>query len=210
MALVVVGNVVQLRCACQLGSQISINVRHFRVSAISGTGVADDILAGLLDAAVAPFYKALLPTTATYLGSGVQIIRPLPPQIEQVSLGAAGAGTVAGDPLPPATSGLVSLRTNTATRKGRGRVYVPFPSESDNGVTAAPSAGYITRMDNLMTVFVGTTAYGTPPNTSTLIGVVYNRLAGTTIDLTGIRSRSNWAQQRRRSFLRRSDISPFG
>lgn len=56
-----------------------------------------------------------------------------------------GQGTLAGDPLPYQTQGLVRWNTNTIAdgHRLRGHTYIPAPMESEN-TSGAPVAAYVT------------------------------------------------------------------
>lgn len=209
MAVIPVNSIVEIRVYCRFGTQFSINVRHYRTNAIAGTGGTDIQAAAAFESALNGDYKTILPTTAEWWGVSAQIIRPLPPLVPQFNSVNRGAGVVAGDPLPPATAGLITLRTAVATRKGRGRIYLPFPGEADNAVTGSPGGAYIIAADTIATTYIATRVIGAGGNTSTLVSVIYNRATGATIDVTAFQTRTAWAQQRRRSLLRRGDVAPF-
>ena len=67
--------------------------------------------------------------------------------IEEISAGVNGL--ITGDPLPPRTSGLISLRTAVLTRRGRGRIFLPPAAESVSTAGRA-SSNYIIAMDTFM------------------------------------------------------------
>lgn len=58
-----------------------------------------------------------------------------------------GTGSLAGEPLPFQTQGLVAWSTSTILNghRLRGHTYVPAPSESDNA-GGSPQASYVTRL----------------------------------------------------------------
>lgn len=59
------------------------------------------------------------------------------------------AGTVSGQPLPPASQGLIRWRTGTFVggREIRGRTFLPGPTEEHN-LTGVPNSDYITVANN--------------------------------------------------------------
>lgn len=69
-------------------------------------------------------------------------------------------GTLAGDPLPPQTQGLV--RWNTATiadgHRLRGHTYIPVPMESEN-VVGAPNAAYINALNTAAAALLAAGTY---------------------------------------------------
>lgn len=75
----------------------------------------------------------------------IPIIETTTGQVVSVVTGDGGTVlcTSSGDPLPPATSGLVQFHTGEfqGGRETRGRCFVPFPTEGQN-TAGLPTAGY--------------------------------------------------------------------
>lgn len=67
-------------------------------------------------------------------------------------------GTVSGQPLPPATQGLLRWRTGTfvAGREIRGRTFIPGPTEEHN-LTGVPNSDYITVANNAAAALIAAT-----------------------------------------------------
>jgi len=193
---------------CLVQNQYTFNVFHFRVSAVAAPGVTESDVLTQLDALVAPNYKAILPTNCSYYGAKMQVIRPV--RLDPFYTAASrGAGTLAGDCLPPQIAGVVNLKTGIASRATRGRFYLPATSEADNDATAKPSAAYVTLMDafanDLFTV--GNITVG--GFTLTLTWVVYSRSLQSGTQVLNYTSRTFWGTQRSRSMIKHADAAPF-
>lgn len=109
----------------------------------------------------------------------------------------AGIGT--GEPLPPRTSGLLSLRTPTLSKRGRGRNYLPPATEADNG-NGKPTAAYITKMNNL-----GIAIMEDMPSINVLFAIwvpqMWSKADQVARPVSQIIARTSWASQRDRSGL---------
>jgi len=205
---IVANDIVEVRFYCSLYGQYSINTRHYLCDGIVGTGADELAFATDLDTDFAATFKELLSSFAFYEGVAVQIIRPTrrPAVFRNAS---RGQGSLGDDPLPSQVAGLIKLVTNTATRKGRGRIYLPFASESVNGDDAKPTGPYVANLEALANDLLDDYTPGAGGNTSSLVPVIYNRVLHTTIPLTASYARTLWATQRRRSFLAGGDRIPF-
>jgi len=203
-----VADIVQVRIYCTMGNQTAVNVRHYAVTAKAGVGATPLEFAAQISAAVAGPYKGLMSSLADFHGVDAQVVWPIP-GLAEGTIANAGPGTITGDPLPFQTCGLIALRTATPTRHGRGRVYIPFPAETDNSNTGVPSAGYVTALDLIGTQLFLPRTPGTGGNTNTLTPVIYNRVAHTALGVTQWISRLYWATQRRRGNFGRPNAPPF-
>lgn len=85
------------------------------------------------------------------------------------------AGTAAGDPLPLQTTLTLKLRTVNATRRGRGRVYLSFMTESDSS-NGAPTA---VLLNDVNTAAAG--LISSPSTTLPALGVLSNLGNGTVV-----------------------------
>jgi hypothetical protein len=114
--------------------------------------------------------NAQLATIVTLMNVGLRDIATAN-KPEFLDAGAAVAGTMAGDMLPPQTALCVTLRTALAGRSFRGRVYLPGWAEGANAATGVASAAASTAAAAFM---VGV---GTALATSGLDGGVVSRPA---------------------------------
>lgn len=100
-------------------------------------------------------------------------------------------GTITGNPMPFQVAVVVSLLTDTATRHGRGRLYLPAPDVS-MCVDGELSSTALTNIDT------GMEALFDSLNTSVLTPIVRNRTAHSSINVTSARVGSVFDTQRRR------------
>lgn len=204
-----INDIYEARIICTQANQISINVRHYRVSSKAGTGATDGQIANIVSLSFHQVYKDVMASSASFRGVGVKRIRPLPASGETTTILDLGPGSQAGDPLPLQTSGMITLKTGLAGRSFRGRVYVPFPAEVDNGATGVPTAGYLTRLDTLAARFLLTLTAGSAGNTNDLAPVVFSRKLNDVVVLTQTIGRPRWATQRPRGSYGAANIPPF-
>lgn len=205
-----VGDLYQIRTLCWSSTQIGLNVRYYTIAAFTGTEATPTQIAAGFDTALNGAYKALLSASAAWRGVGAKRLTTVP-TIEYSSIGNAGVGGVAGDLLPTQVSGLISLYSTTPNRIGRGRVYVPFPSEADNTSAGVAQASYVTRLQTLAALLNVTTVVNGTGGTTSLAPVLRNRQTGALITLIGgtTFSHSNWATQRRRGNYGKQNLFPF-
>lgn len=188
---------------------ISLNILHYRVSAIAGTGKGDQDIADAMDLNYAATYKAYLSADAAYRGVIVQKIRPLPLSLAVTSDIGAGPGTaVIGDLLPTQVCGMITKQTTGAGRAKRGRIYMPFLGE-DDVTDSQPNVVYLARLAVTLPTFLNGVLVGAPPDTVQLLPVIFHRVPGTSDDLTSVVRRSYSVTQRRRSLVSGSDVDPF-
>lgn len=203
-----VNQVLEAKLYAQSSGQYSVNTRHYRVTAIAGTGETDVNAAARIETELAPAFKACLNENANYLGLSLQIIRTIRRPKAVVTAG-SGPGLIEGDALPRQVCGLITVLTDTASRNGRGRMYVPFPPESRNLATAVPNAEYLGELDSLAIKLDNVLVVGGGGNTASIQPVLYNRVTQAVIPVTGVRVAALWATQRRRSDIRGGDRPPF-
>lgn len=203
-----VNQVLEVRLYAHSAGQYSVNTRHYRVTAVAGAGETDGNAAVRVETELAAAFKACLNENAEYLGLSLQIIRTIRRPKSIVSAG-SGPGLIEGDILPRQVAGLITLTTDTASRSGRGRMYVPFAPESRNLATGVPNPEYLGELDALAIKLDNILVVGAGADTATIQPVLYNRTTHAVIPVTGIRVASHWATQRRRSDIRGGDRPPF-
>lgn len=205
-----VNDVYRARVYCTLQNQTAINVLHWRVSGIGGAGLSDQDMADKLSADLAPFYKALISSGATYWGLSLQRISPGPIPIEVHTINAQGIGTGDLTRMPKQVCGYFNRKTTFAGRSEIARTYVPFPGEDDNGdATAAPTAGYMTRLGALAGHLIGTIVLGTGGDTVSIIPVIWHRTTSSSTVIVTAQAKQRWATQRRRGDFGRPNNPPF-
>lgn len=213
-----VGDVWKISIWCTLGNQAAVNVRYYRVRLQPGGDMTAISVAGFFNTTFSTPYRAVMSVNAFFYGVHAMKWRPAPPQVGAVSATAGQGGTVAGDVLPGQVSGLISLRTTNATRRGRGRVYIPFPSEADTGAQGNPTAAYLTNLGNLAGVFDNEVAAIGGGTDTTFTPVIFGRARPATpvlpalpeiiTDVTVATAANRFATQRRRGGFGRPNTPP--
>lgn len=201
---IIANDTLQVTAVCRLGGQNGLMVWHYKAGSVIGATVTDGDCAAAVSTSLGPKLTAVLTAQANFQGVILQVIKPLPhpPVTEDAD---AGPGDVAGDAMSSQTSGEIALRTNLIGKSNRGRKYVPFPGESDNSAAARPTAGYLTRLATLSSVFTSNVLVVNGAGSLTLVPVVFSRKLGTSQFVADAKIRSDWATQRRRSQLNRGD-----
>lgn len=193
-----VGDLIEMRVFTSLGSQVAVNIRHYKTVTEVNGGVTLGQFAADIEPSLAAQYKAAMSTSARFEGIDMARIRPLPRTRPVAVITDAGAGSVVGDPLPGQVSGVCSLLSALAGSANRGRIYVPFPSEADNDSSHKPTTSYIDRLATICntvavprTVVVGVTS-------STFQPIIHKRGTANAVDIIDHRTRQFWGTQRRR------------
>jgi len=209
MALVLLNDVLQVTFGCRFNDlQNGLNRIQYTVTATAGPAPTDQATANALSSTVAASYKNYLNSASTYNGLRMQIVGGSPPAPGVSAITGAGPGTAIGDPLPPQVAMLFTKKTAVAGKQGVGRLYLPFWGEGDNNADSKPTAAALALGQTLATlllnpisvIFGGTNLILTPCLTKKP-GWLY-------VPITGNIQRTNWATQRRRSLVNRSD-APF-
>jgi len=136
-----IGDRYVLRMQWRNGSSLLLAENSFafeQVTAIVEPTVGEDLV-GRFRTEVEPTFTQLVQTN--YILERYTVAE-LPSKLliyEEVITGVTGS--VGGDPLPPQVAGVITLRTPTLGRRGRGRLYLPPTGESYN-TGGQPSAGY--------------------------------------------------------------------
>jgi len=204
-----VGDILEFAVICKSDPQISVNVLHYRTTALAGGGVGLGTLATELSALLAPLYKDLLCEEATYEGVSVRKINPVPAVPPAQAVDDDGPGTVTGESLPTQVCGIITKRTALAGRRYRGRIYLPFPGEADNTNAQTPIAAYATRAADLITVLDATQVFGAMGVTTTIQPVLWSKFYGSYTAIVKHDFRSKWANQRRRGSTGAGNVNPL-
>lgn len=207
-----IGDDYQVKFYCKCVPQIGINIRHF---AITGQVIAqpEQELADMISTRFATKYKALLGSFSTYFGCLTQKLVAGLWVTQATSKLGNGIGSN-GETLPMQVAGIVTLKTLTPGRRGRGRAYIPFPGEMGNDGTLsapAPNAAYLANLVLLGNDFDSVVLPGVtvPGNTITLAGAIFHRSTTTFTDIVGITAQAKWATQKRRGSYGRPNADPF-
>jgi len=198
------------RVVCQDVGQISINMLHYEIAGTTGTGATDQECATTLDNTAAPIYKAVISglDSARYYGVDFRRQRPAPPFVPAVSKANTGSGTVNSETMAKQVCGIITKRTGFAGRKYRGRMYIPFPTETANTNDGTATTAYQTLLDaiglNLLTPIIVTGGAGT----TTLFPCLLHP-DGSIDRITAWLSRATWGTQKRRGDYGRTNVLPF-
>lgn len=200
-----VNDVIEVKNYCTTVNQNGVNVYHFKVSALAGGGCTDLEIADAIATAAAVPYKAYLPATASYAGVRVRVLNKTPPPIPQTSVLGAGAGGAAGDLMSTQTSGLLRKVTAIGGQAGRGRVYLPFPSEGQNDANGRPTVGYQGLALAVGAVMLVNKVVVVGGRSTSMVPVLYDRVDKGTTPIINYTAEGEWATQRRRSQINRPD-----
>lgn len=210
MATMLDQGVYQVNLWCHMGDQASVNTLVYRYTNTAGALQEIDA-ANDVSAYFAAAMKALICTEASYDGIVMQRIAPAPRLDPVLSGVGSGNGDVANTPpLPSQVCGLITKRTGQATRTGRGRMYVPFPAETDsNGGTGRPTAGYLTRLDTLAGLLTASIVVTDGVNAGALDLGLFTQAGGFFLPVLQCTERDRWATQRRRGAFGPQNVSPL-
>lgn len=208
MAAPVDGDTWLLRVACITDDQAAINTYYLIVSGVVGGTVLDTDAAAAYNTLLAPLYKAVLSEEAEYYGVSLGRVLPAPKTVPAKNISARGVGDVAGDMLPGQVSGIISFATAFAGRKFRGRVFIPFPSETDNAAHI-PVAGYGTRLQALATAMLAPLTVTAGASSATFTPFLFHRNDGSSTKITTMLAKRLWATQRRRGDFGQRNPPPF-
>lgn len=204
-----INDVFQVRILSRLGVQIAYNVLHYEVVTKGGDGAPLSEIAAAMSSVLLPSLFPLVVESALVKGVDVQKIWPLPISV-LVPYGDDGAqGTVEGDALPKQTCGVITKRTLKAGPHYRGRLYVAFPGEADNGAAGAPTASYLARLGDWAQVLDDTVLAEDGADTNALLPVIYNRNTHETTVIDKCTARNRWGTQRRRGDFGAANIDPW-
>ncbi len=203
------GDIVEVKLYSSHTNQLGINVLHYVVADKIGLGATALQCADAATSAFASAMKALLSSEARFEGATAQVIYPVKLDSE-ASTGGAGAGAAGAQSLPTQTCGILTKVTGIAGRKFRGRMYVPFPCEGDNGEDGIPEATYTGHMGDLGDAMLGALLAGTGGvNSVNLVPIIYHRATHTFNYLVGYIVRPKWGTQRRRGAYGAANVLPF-
>lgn len=206
---IVTNEVWEIRIVSSTSTQVAVNTVRLRCNVHSGTGATDQQLANAFDASINAEYKAVISGQAAYRGISAQRIFPTPRTAAAIAIGSAGVGGVSGDLLPSQVSGIISLKTEFAGPKYRGRIYIPFPGEPSNSLAARPESAYVGALQTLADAIFTPFSIGSGGNTSDLVPVIFHRVSNTTTEVAQAIASTLWATQRRRGDFGRLNSLPF-
>lgn len=205
----IAGDIVEVTVAARMASQNGLNVRHYIVQTILGTGATDLQVATGFDTQYKAVYLPVLSSTSVWYGTKVQKIFPAPKGAIITIINNVTPGTAAGGPLPSQVTGLMAQTTAIAGRSFRGRKYIPFPTQSFSTAAGDPTAAYLTLLNSIAVQDVTTVTYGTSPNQTTFRPVIWSPTRTVSTNISNSFGRPGWGTQRRRGDIRRPDVVPW-
>ena len=192
-----VGDVIKLRAVCwRAGPHLGVNVTHWISVTETLAGVTVKEFVDAMALVLPGPYKNCLSANANYRGIGAQKILPTL-GAEHVNVTGAGVGTDSGDVLQT-QSGLIKKLTAFGGRKYRGRMYVPFPSESRNSAAGNPDSTYTTNLAVLAGAYDLFQTIVGAGGTATLAQCIYHRATNTVTVMDNQIAELQWGTQRRR------------
>jgi len=204
---IAVGDIIEATYYAECAGQVAQNVLHFECNAIAGISATDATFALALETLTLPAYKNCMSSEATALGVKVQIIAPTrKPPVTSATIAASGGEE--SNVLPTMVCGLITKRTNSATRSGRGRIYVPFPGVGHLDPLGNPTNAYLVLLETFGEFFDNDITAGAAPNTANMANVLYRRSDGATTDVIECQPSPEFATQRRRSQQYGGDTLP--
>lgn len=212
MAVINLGSIFRCTVWNQMQAQAGLVVLHYKAVTQAGTGGTQEAIANAVHTQLGITMAACQSDLAVCQGVIVSsVYDPLSQLLgPYFSTTLANQGALAGDPLPKQVSGIITKRTGNPGSKGRGRCYIPFPTEGVNDATGVPTAAYTTLLSNLAAALQQNLLIGLAPNTTTLSPCVFRRSnPASSFLVLSHQQRNRWATQRRRGDYGKSNVSPF-
>jgi len=196
-------------CYSTAQTQVSLNIRHYRITAVTGN-VTDLELATQLDNGLSALYAACMPAAASYYGVQVRIITTLPGNVPVIAHNNELTGSFGGSLTAGQVSGIGTLRSFLVGRTNRGRVYVGFVPSTAIATDGQPTNTYLTALGQVINAFgVDVPITGALGN-CLAVPVIFHRVARTSTDIVTVLTRNKLATQRRRgAYGRPNSFPPF-
>lgn len=196
-----VGDIYKVEVFYNIGSEITMNVMHWKEVTTSTDPIPAETVALMVHGIWAARYASLLfsqeASVTLIVSRRIKPTAGVPSYlIVGTAIAPAIAGSGVGDPLPSTSAALLSFYTDTHTRRGRGRMFLPgvaSGTQNDGQFLAANLA--------LLEAFGGEfendhVAVGA--GTGAWHAVVYSRILGTGQEIVQTVPHSNLATQRSR------------
>jgi len=202
---------VQLRVVTFQGDQLGENVSVWVCTASTLVKVDLDDFAATFDGLMAPLYKPILTSSATYRGVSGRIIFPvINKTIEFASIANVGPGTSGAISAPTQTCGLITKRTGILGPGGRGRNYLPFMSTNDIDTGGVPAPAYLANVAPLAAIYqTPIIVPGAGGGTATFTPYVWSYTANAGQAVLTCTAVSKFATQKRRGEFGRPNALPF-
>jgi hypothetical protein len=205
----VVGDYLLVRHACAMTNQVSFNNIVYQVRSVAGGGVTDQAIVTTVDGLVAPLMKVILGNNASWYGTSLGKIWPLPRTATVIETGNAGVGTAVTPSQPGQVAGIIKGKTDLAGHKQRARLYLPFVYEGGNDtITNVPTAAAIAHFNTIAAQVYTPYTVTVGMNSTTVVPVVFHRLTHTSNDITAYGPGLKWATQKRRGNYGQPNVFP--
>jgi len=199
------GDIIQATLSGSDGVSLFENVRHYLVSAVAAPSVTISDFLAVLNSSWTTEYKAIMSDQVSLQAwAGVKVNLAGQPQTDnEYSLaGYPTPGDMAGDQMPAFTAAVISLRTGTAGRRNRGRLYTFPAAESANDGGGVLTAGYVTDVQAFAAKVKATNIVTVGSGSATFTPVVLSKVGATTMPILNTIVRLGWGTQRRRKIGR--------
>jgi hypothetical protein len=200
------GTIIRVTNFCYQNGQMAMPSVHYQMTSPGGVGIFN-----LGDAAFS-FQTNFASAAKARLSTGVVLTGTKAAIVSLVNKGQPGiatdgsAGTNGTVSLPGQVTGLVHLASDLGGKKGRGRVYLPFPTVGEQDTDNTPSsvfvAGWNAWAGDISTIF---TCTGPGGATMVATGVIWHKETGDYSFLNGSYVKKLYATQRRRGDYGRSN-----
>lgn len=209
MARAINNSIIEIKIWSVFNRVTAINVRHYLLLCPDNPlGVELGDIADTFSDSISEQWRDLLTQEAVYYGSSVQQLRPTMGVMAGSTVG-NGVGTGGADAEAPQVCGLIKLTTELPGPRNRGRVFVPFPSETDVGVTGFFTTAYVNKLKvvgEALSINIDGNYEG---QDYTIVPVIYHRVPGTHTAVDTYVARTVPATQRRRSLFHSDAPPPF-
>ena len=148
VSVAVVGAVIETVVIIGLEDQEGLNVRHWKVSSVQGSGANLSTIADRVSELVQPEYANLTNTVTQFYGCTAQQIQPYIP-FKFLSIAHQAMGLKVGAHAAKQLSGLIRLATSAPGKGNHGRCYVPFPYAAFSTDGNFVIADYLLHLRNL-------------------------------------------------------------
>lgn len=211
------GNLCQVRIWCVAEEQAAVNTVWYECAAAGLSPATDQDLCDTIDTLVAPLYQAWMSSATEYRGVEVMLVDPAPPYkplfgpvIQNVN---AGPGITGTKVLPRQVCGLIKYSTGRAGRAFRGRLFIPFSSDSNYATNGQVNATGIAALSAIAVALLGDPGVSIGGRTATLVRILHHRknkegLYPDPTPVTGGTISSSYATQRKRGSYGRPNSSP--
>ena len=203
-------DIYKVRVVCTLQEQTAYNVSHWRITAVAGAGLTDQVIADKFALHFQATLIALMTNAARYWGVGAQKVQPAPVGNEFFNGNRNVAGTAGAGIEAKQVAGYFNLKTAFAGRSQIGKKYIPFVDSNDTDInTGAPTAGFMVRLGAHAAQYSNAVTFPSGADSLTFTPVVYHRTGGTADSIVTATAKQKWATQRRRGDFGRKNPPPF-